>query len=255
VNGRSDLAGPLCNWFLDRNGVCVIVAAGVANHAGAGGFRGVSGNSRAQGCEAEDDGDGNWAPVQLAAYPRVVAAGLSLMGRDASWYCSHRTWAPNRKVDPAGISDDWMRRQVQAIFAHPGRPIQEDDVSYEDAVRAVRDVLKLPATGLAVPPGQRNNGDMYVNLLGAAQGNVNSVNAIRSGIAQVLAAVNAEPNDQQAVLAAAAALPKPRVALSDAELGELAAAYPGVDQDRIRDAVEFQVGESANGAEPAGSTG
>src|SRR5690349_19817001 len=64
VNGRSDLAGPLCNDFLDRNGVDVIVACGRANHAGLGGFRGIVGNSGVWGCEAEDDGDGVWTPAQ-----------------------------------------------------------------------------------------------------------------------------------------------------------------------------------------------
>jgi hypothetical protein len=87
VHGRPDLDGPLCNWFLDRNGVAVIVAAGRANHAGAGGFRGVVGNSGAQGCEAESVGDGNdWTAAQLDAYPRVVAAGLTVMGQGADWY-------------------------------------------------------------------------------------------------------------------------------------------------------------------------
>ena len=34
--GRAGLPGPLCNVYLDRRGVCVIVAAGRANHAGPG---------------------------------------------------------------------------------------------------------------------------------------------------------------------------------------------------------------------------
>lgn len=130
VNGRADLDGPLCNDFLDRNGVNVIVAAGRANHAGLGGFRGLTGNSAVWGCEAEDDGDGTWTAAQKAAYPRLVAARLWMIGRDASWYCSHRTWAPTRKIDPAGISDDWMRGQVAALLKTGGAPpaVKEDDV-------------------------------------------------------------------------------------------------------------------------------
>lgn len=135
VNGRTDLAGPLCNWFLDRDGVCIIVATGRANHAGAGGFRGVTGNSGAQGCEAEDNGDGTWTAQQLWWYPRVVAAGLSLMGQDPSWYCAHRTWAPTRKIDPAGISDDWMRRQVAAVL--DGTAQQDDTNTEEDPFMAL----------------------------------------------------------------------------------------------------------------------
>lgn len=120
VNGRSDLAGPLCNDFLARSGTNVIVAAGRANHAGAGGFRGLVGNSAVWGIEAEDDGDGTWTDAQLAAYPRLVAARLWLISRDASWYCAHRTWAPTRKIDPTGIADDWMRARVAPLLASGG---------------------------------------------------------------------------------------------------------------------------------------
>lgn len=191
VVGRSDLAGPLCNWFLDRNGICVIVAAGVANHAGAGGFRGVSGNANAQGCEAEDDGDGNWTDIQLWAYPRVVAAGLSIMGRDASWYCSHRTWAPARKIDPAGISDPWMRDHVNDLFAG-----KDEDVSYEDAVRAVRDVLSIK-NKLNVPRGQENNDNLAVNLTGMGQAEFNRDNVQSSWMVALRSAVAAIQADQE----------------------------------------------------------
>jgi hypothetical protein len=187
VNGRSDLEGPLCNWFLDRNGVAVIVAAGVANHAGAGSFRGISGNARAQGCEAESAGQGDWTDAQVDAYPRVVAAGLNLVGRDESWYCAHRTWAPTRKIDPTGIADAWMRQQVKTLFANP----QGDDVSYDDAARAIRDMLHLPPTGLKVPEGQHDNGNAYVNLLTLAQAGTNADNAIKGAVTQVLQAVKA----------------------------------------------------------------
>lgn len=130
--GRSDLPGPLCNTYTDRNGVAIVVAAGRANHAGQGGFRGVVGNSGAIGHEAEDEGDGIWTPAQLWAFPRVHAAHLWLMGQDESWYCSHRTWTP-RKPDPAGIEDDDMRRQIRALrMANPAPQPEEDDVSGQD---------------------------------------------------------------------------------------------------------------------------
>ena len=35
INGRSDLAGPLCQVLVDYNGVCWVVAAGRTNNAGA----------------------------------------------------------------------------------------------------------------------------------------------------------------------------------------------------------------------------
>jgi hypothetical protein len=149
VNGRSDLDGPLCNDFLTRAGVNVIVAAGRANHAGLGGFRGLVGNSAVWGCEAEDDGDGSWTEAQIDAYPRLVAARLWLIGRDASWYCSHRTWAmtppstPGRKVDPAGIEDAWMQAQVAPLLRAGGAAGRDDDMPLNDAdLKAVRALVR-----------------------------------------------------------------------------------------------------------------
>lgn len=99
VDGRPGLEGPLANVYLDRGGVCVVVAAGRASHAGAGGFRGLVGNSAAYGIEAECGGDGDWTPEQLWAYPRLDAALLWGLGRDASWLLGHHMWAPTRKID------------------------------------------------------------------------------------------------------------------------------------------------------------
>lgn len=127
IYGRPDLSGPLCNVFLPRGltpaqQAPVVVAAGRANHAGEGSFRGLTGNSSVFGIEAEDDGtDGIWTDWQLWAYPRVVAGLLWLASQDESWYCAHRTWAPDRKIDPTGISDSWMQSQVHDVF-HPPTP-------------------------------------------------------------------------------------------------------------------------------------
>ena len=54
TNGRSDLPGPLSQLGLGRDGTIYIVAAGRANHAGAGNWQGVTtGNSSFIGVEAE----------------------------------------------------------------------------------------------------------------------------------------------------------------------------------------------------------
>jgi hypothetical protein len=127
VNGREDLGLgiPLCEDFMPRMGGLVIVACGRSNNAGLGGFRGIVGNSGVMGCEAEDDGDGIWTSAQWRDYPRIVASGLDMLGLDASWYCSHRTWAlvppswPGRKIDPTGITDAWMQAWVRVLHANP----------------------------------------------------------------------------------------------------------------------------------------
>jgi N-acetylmuramoyl-L-alanine amidase len=117
VRGRSDLPGPLCQVFLCRHGHAIVVAAGRANHAGRGGWRGLVGNSSVFGCEAEDDGDGTWTQAQLWAYPRVHAAFHSLPGMaDAGYCCGHKEWT-SRKPDPGGIAMSDFRSQVADLCA------------------------------------------------------------------------------------------------------------------------------------------
>lgn len=118
VNGRPDLTGPLCNTYTDRFGAAVVVAAGRANHAGAGGYRGLVGNSSVAGHEAESPGiePAAWTPEHLHAYPRVHAAHLWLIGRDASWYCGHKTWT-TRKIDPVTILDEALRVNIALLLA------------------------------------------------------------------------------------------------------------------------------------------
>jgi hypothetical protein len=127
TNGRADLDGPLCNVYLARDGTCVVVAAGRANHAGVGGFRGLVGNSAAYGIEAECGGDGDWTPEMLAAYPRLNAALLSGLGRDASWVAGHNEWAPTRKIDIRDVIAS-VRANTAAALTNP-----EDDMPLTDA--------------------------------------------------------------------------------------------------------------------------
>jgi N-acetylmuramoyl-L-alanine amidase len=58
TNGRSDLPGPLAQLCLGRDGTFFVVAAGRANHAGAGNWQGITtGNSSFIGIEAENTGE------------------------------------------------------------------------------------------------------------------------------------------------------------------------------------------------------
>jgi hypothetical protein len=121
VNGRSDLPGPLCQVLLTRSGTAVVVASGRANHAGRGGYRGLSGNTSVLGIEAEYAGiverEPDWSAPLREVFPVVAAALLSGIRRDADWCCGHREWAPGRKIDPTGIDMTSFRRQVAGILA------------------------------------------------------------------------------------------------------------------------------------------
>lgn len=116
--GRPDLSGPLCQVYLDRYGVAVVVAAGRANHAGSGGWNGVTGNTNMFGIEAEACRDGDWTDLQRVAYPIVNAALLSLTPNagNVEYVCGHNEWAPGRKIDIRDWDMPAMRAQVAAVL-------------------------------------------------------------------------------------------------------------------------------------------
>lgn len=120
INGRSDLAGPLSQLGLGRDGTYYVIAAGVANHAGPGEWKGWRfGNSSYIGIEAENSGSRSdpWPEVQMDAYVRGVAALLRRMGFDESACIAHREWAPARKIDPRfDITMEAFRARVRAVL-------------------------------------------------------------------------------------------------------------------------------------------
>jgi hypothetical protein len=127
INGRKDLAGPLANVYLARNGIAFIVASGRANHAGEGSWRGVRGNAKALGIEAANNGVGEpWPLCQLDAYYRMVAAMLEYLGRDEGWACGHKEWRSS-KPDPYGIDMNEFRSKVKYFLDTGGNiaPVPE----------------------------------------------------------------------------------------------------------------------------------
>lgn len=145
LEGRGDLPGPLCNVLLTRSGAAVVVAAGRANHAGLGSFRGLAGNRSVLGIEAENDGrDEPWSDRQLVAYRRVVAGLLSGIERDETWCIAHREWAPRRKIDPT-FDMDAFRHEVGTILRNGAGGAGETG-----PVEPTGAVLRLDSRGPAV---------------------------------------------------------------------------------------------------------
>lgn len=126
VNGRSDLPGPLCNVLVGRDNTCYVVAAGRANHAGSGGWKGLVGNSSVFGVERENVGTGAepWRPDQTETAARVHAALISAHGANASLVCEHKEWAPTRKIDAFGVDGNQMRAMVNAYLHNAVNPAQ-----------------------------------------------------------------------------------------------------------------------------------
>lgn len=116
THGRHDLAGPLCNLFLSRDGTFYIIAAGMAYHAGKGIWHGITrGNSQSIGIEADNDGIGEtWPEEQMDAYARGCAAILKHIGAEAIMCCGHKEYClpEKRKIDPS-FDMVAFRRRIQ----------------------------------------------------------------------------------------------------------------------------------------------
>jgi len=119
-DGRPDLPGPLAQVGLNRAGVVRIIAAGRANHAGSGTWRGVTGNSQAVGVESYNDGVGEvWPAAQLDAWDQLNAVLLRLCHLPADALCGHKEWAPTRKIDPRGVDMPAMRNRARHLLTNP----------------------------------------------------------------------------------------------------------------------------------------
>lgn len=121
INGRPDLAGPLCNVLIGRNptNTCYVISAGRANHAGSGGWHGLSGNSSVYGIERENVGTAAepWRPDQTDAAARAHAA--LIRGRaEADMVCRHQEWT-SRKIDTHDVNGSDLRNLVNK-YLHGG---------------------------------------------------------------------------------------------------------------------------------------
>lgn len=143
TNGRAGLSGPLANVLQARDNTIYVVAAGRANHAGRGGWHGLSGNYSVFGNEVENTGYNTgpkaepWRPDQIETMA-LVAAAMSdgRWGYDAN--CFHKEWT-TRKIDPHSLSGPSFRGRISALLggAAPNTPSSPSNPSKEE------DMLKL----------------------------------------------------------------------------------------------------------------
>ncbi|MFC0508314.1 N-acetylmuramoyl-L-alanine amidase [Micromonospora costi] len=119
INGRPDLAGPLCQALVDYHGVFHVISAGRCNHAGVSGGSGPipagDGNTLMIGWEIDYNGvDQEMTAAQYNASVAATAAVLTRLGRDASYARGHRETSTTGKIDPSFIDLDVMRADVAA---------------------------------------------------------------------------------------------------------------------------------------------
>lgn len=123
-DGRRDLAGPLAQLGLERDGTFAVIALGRCNHNGYGKW----GNDSI-GIEAYNDGVGEpWPLAQVDAYVRGVAAILAHLGLSADHFLGHRETDPGRKIDPAGLDMADLRRTIAALMEEPDMPLSATDL-------------------------------------------------------------------------------------------------------------------------------
>jgi hypothetical protein len=132
INGRSGLPGPLCQVLVGRDLTCYVIAAGRANHAGLGGWKGLTGNSSVYGVERENVGTAAepWRPEQTTHAAKVHAA-LVKGKAIADMVCRHAEWAPTRKTDTHSVSGTQLRALVAKELNPPSptpTPPKEDDM-------------------------------------------------------------------------------------------------------------------------------
>jgi hypothetical protein len=148
IYGRSDLPGPLCNVAQSRESdpnrdKVYVIAAGRANHAGSGGWRGLSGNSSVYGLEIEHTGTSPLSQARQRIAARIHAA---MFGGDVSMVCQHFEWT-TRKIDAAtNVNGNAFRNLVaQAKAGDLGptpqpkpepEPVPEEDTDMAVLVKA-----------------------------------------------------------------------------------------------------------------------
>ena len=127
INGRSDLAGPLCQALVDYNGVFHVISAGRCNHAGASGGSGPipagDGNTLMIGWEIDYNGvNQEMTAAQYNASIAATAAVLTRLGRDTSYARGHRETSTSGKIDPSFIDLNVMRADVAAKMSAAETP-------------------------------------------------------------------------------------------------------------------------------------
>ncbi|MEV0356378.1 N-acetylmuramoyl-L-alanine amidase [Nocardia sp. NPDC050697] len=115
--GFPQLAGPLSQLHLARDGTVTVIAAGIAWHAGRGRWPGLpedDANFHTIGIEAANNGTEGWSPVQYDAYVGCCAAILRRLGHGADRVLGHKEWAGAKqgKWDPGGMDMDRFRGDV-----------------------------------------------------------------------------------------------------------------------------------------------
>lgn len=179
IYGRPDLAGPLCNVMQSRepdgNDKAYVIAAGRANHAGSGGWKGLSGNSSVYGLEIEHTGT---VPLPMGRQQIAARIHAAMFGGDAGMVCQHFEWT-SRKIDAAqGVDPNGFRQMVAEGGGRPPTPEPEEDFDMRyTMVKARPDEEPAGATFLLgnfhrIYVANKDEADSWIWYLTAAGGQI-----------------------------------------------------------------------------------
>jgi hypothetical protein len=134
INGRPDVPGPLCNILIGRDCKVHVLAAGVSNNAGTGGYDGITGNRHTLGVEVENNGTTEPWTDELYATTVLVAAALADGARvPIKSVIGHKEWTP-RKIDPRFDMRAFRAAVSVAVPPWAELPVQAPEVSPMDYV-------------------------------------------------------------------------------------------------------------------------
>lgn len=125
VKGTSTLPGPLCHVLQAFDDTAIVIASGVANHAGSGGWQGLSGNPSVYGLEVEHPGTSRVAARRETVMASIHACFLwrpSAPDISPKFTCQHWEWSSAGKIDFATnfsgkANADRFRKMVAAQLA------------------------------------------------------------------------------------------------------------------------------------------
>jgi hypothetical protein len=180
LNGRPDLPGPLCNIVFGRNGTVYLLAAGAANHAGAGSAPGVStdmGNHYLIGIEMESSGIApwDWTEDQIRIAPHLGAAleraYLGWLDESERLQLGHLEYSSQGRIDPAGWPGgmDGLRASINAVLSgsaaiNPQGTITPQDDDFMALFASIED-FKAAVTEAVEPVHRVTREDSATNVL------------------------------------------------------------------------------------------
>lgn len=192
--GRPGLSGPLCQVTDGRNGDTIIVACGIANHAGYGTMPdGTNPNQTAVGRESENNGVGEpWPSRQRLSQVIGDAAILRRLGVGAGNARGHKEVDPRRKIDPTYDMDD-HRGRVGALLAGPMHPTpspsEEDDMTPDqerklnEAHASANQAMVMAARAVEILEGRPDTKDGEERPSGKATGTL--LGRVRDAVARI----------------------------------------------------------------------